>query len=226
MQEWCVSRHSASSDSGRPADRAAALDVHVEPNQKIPLNIDESLVSEGTGTALDPASLMGERFVIDKNVPLSGNSRSRSNPRERRRCDPPGRFERASHRQAAGQRSAARDGRHRDPQSRIGRGDLRRLSSRRLGTETRTIADDKPATNIAPAARGLSTASRSTPRRRPTRTSIRSPRSPTTPTMTAKMTSTASPPTDSRRTSATTRTASSRIPSNTHRSTTTTKTAK
>jgi hypothetical protein len=38
---------------------------------KIPLNIDTSLVSDGTGTALDPASLSGERFVIDKNVPLT-----------------------------------------------------------------------------------------------------------------------------------------------------------
>lgn len=38
--------------------------------QKIPLSIDESLVSDGTGTALDPVSLSGERFVIDKNVPL------------------------------------------------------------------------------------------------------------------------------------------------------------
>jgi hypothetical protein len=39
--------------------------------QKIPLGIDESLTADGTGTALDPASLTsGERFVIDKNVPL------------------------------------------------------------------------------------------------------------------------------------------------------------
>ncbi|MCB0939753.1 MAG: DUF3068 domain-containing protein [Mycobacterium sp.] len=38
--------------------------------KKIPLDIDMSLVSDGTGTALDPASLSGERFVIDKNVPL------------------------------------------------------------------------------------------------------------------------------------------------------------
>ncbi len=38
--------------------------------KKIPLNIDETLVSDGTGTALDPASLSGERFVVDKNVPL------------------------------------------------------------------------------------------------------------------------------------------------------------
>ena len=38
--------------------------------KKIPLDIDETLVSDGTGTALDPASLTGERFVIDRNVPL------------------------------------------------------------------------------------------------------------------------------------------------------------
>jgi len=38
--------------------------------QKIPLNIDMSLISSGTGTALDPASLSATRFVIDKDVPL------------------------------------------------------------------------------------------------------------------------------------------------------------
>ena len=38
--------------------------------RKIPLNIDETLVSSGTGTALDPASLSGEKFEIDKDVPV------------------------------------------------------------------------------------------------------------------------------------------------------------
>ncbi|MCI4673819.1 DUF3068 domain-containing protein [Candidatus Mycolicibacterium alkanivorans] len=38
--------------------------------KKIPLTVDENLVSDGTGTSLDPASLLGDRFVIDKNVPL------------------------------------------------------------------------------------------------------------------------------------------------------------
>ncbi|MET0703811.1 MAG: DUF3068 domain-containing protein [Mycobacterium sp.] len=38
--------------------------------KKIPLDIDTTLVSDGTGTALDPASLLGTRFVIEKNVPL------------------------------------------------------------------------------------------------------------------------------------------------------------
>jgi hypothetical protein len=38
---------------------------------KVPLNIDTTLDSEGTGTAFDPASLTGEKFVVNKNVPLS-----------------------------------------------------------------------------------------------------------------------------------------------------------
>jgi len=41
--------------------------------RKIPLDIDQTLVSTGTGTALDPASLSagpGARFLVDKNVPL------------------------------------------------------------------------------------------------------------------------------------------------------------
>jgi hypothetical protein len=37
---------------------------------KIPLSIDTTLVSDGIGTALDPASLSGEHFVIDQDVPL------------------------------------------------------------------------------------------------------------------------------------------------------------
>ena len=41
--------------------------------RKIPLDIDQTLVSTGTGTALDPASLSagpGAKFIVDKNVPL------------------------------------------------------------------------------------------------------------------------------------------------------------
>ena len=38
--------------------------------KKIPLNIDATLVSDGTGTALDPASLSEQKFVIDRDVPL------------------------------------------------------------------------------------------------------------------------------------------------------------
>lgn len=37
---------------------------------KIPLDLEATLVSEGNGTALDPASLGGEHFVIDRDVPL------------------------------------------------------------------------------------------------------------------------------------------------------------
>ena len=37
---------------------------------KIPLNIDTTLVSDGTGDAFDPASLNTQRFVVDNDVPL------------------------------------------------------------------------------------------------------------------------------------------------------------
>jgi len=37
---------------------------------KVPLDFDTTLMSNGTGTALDPASLSGERFVIDPDVPV------------------------------------------------------------------------------------------------------------------------------------------------------------
>ncbi len=37
---------------------------------KIPLNIDTTLVSDGTGDAFDPASLNTQRFVVNKDVPL------------------------------------------------------------------------------------------------------------------------------------------------------------
>jgi hypothetical protein len=37
---------------------------------KIPLNLDATLIGEGTGTALDPASLNSQKLVVDHNVPL------------------------------------------------------------------------------------------------------------------------------------------------------------
>jgi Porin PorA len=39
--------------------------------QKIPLDIDTALVSDGTGAALDPASLLSDHFVVNQNVPLA-----------------------------------------------------------------------------------------------------------------------------------------------------------
>ena len=38
---------------------------------KIPLDIDATLTSDGTGTALDSASLSGDHFVVNQNVPLT-----------------------------------------------------------------------------------------------------------------------------------------------------------
>ena len=37
---------------------------------KIPLDIDITLISDGNGSALDPASLAGDHYVVDQNVPL------------------------------------------------------------------------------------------------------------------------------------------------------------
>jgi DUF3068 family protein len=37
---------------------------------KIPLDLDTTLMSDGSGTALDPGSLNSQKFVVDRNVPL------------------------------------------------------------------------------------------------------------------------------------------------------------
>ncbi len=37
---------------------------------KIPLDIDATLVSDGTGDAFDPASLLGEQFIVNEDIPL------------------------------------------------------------------------------------------------------------------------------------------------------------
>jgi Porin PorA len=38
---------------------------------KVPLTVDTTLLSDGSGTSFDPASLSGERFVVDRNVPVA-----------------------------------------------------------------------------------------------------------------------------------------------------------
>ncbi len=38
---------------------------------KVPLNLDTTLVSDGTGTAFDPTSLNRDKFVVDRDVPLA-----------------------------------------------------------------------------------------------------------------------------------------------------------
>ncbi len=38
---------------------------------KIPLDLDATLVSDGTGTAFNPASLNEEKFVVDRDVPMA-----------------------------------------------------------------------------------------------------------------------------------------------------------
>ncbi|MGO4447019.1 DUF3068 domain-containing protein [Mycobacterium sp. 2YAF39] len=38
---------------------------------KVPLNLDTTLISDGTGTAFDPVSLNAQKFVVDRDVPLN-----------------------------------------------------------------------------------------------------------------------------------------------------------
>jgi hypothetical protein len=38
---------------------------------KIPLDLDATLISDGTGSAFDPASLNSDRFTVNRNVPLA-----------------------------------------------------------------------------------------------------------------------------------------------------------
>jgi hypothetical protein len=38
---------------------------------KIPLDVDATLISDGTGTAFDPESLNGAKFVVNRNVPMA-----------------------------------------------------------------------------------------------------------------------------------------------------------
>ena len=38
---------------------------------KVPLNLDATLISDGTGTAFDPGSLNRTKFVVDRDVPLA-----------------------------------------------------------------------------------------------------------------------------------------------------------
>ncbi len=37
---------------------------------KIPLDLDATLISEGSGTALDPATMSSQKLVVDRNIPL------------------------------------------------------------------------------------------------------------------------------------------------------------
>ncbi|MDY6996638.1 MAG: DUF3068 domain-containing protein [Actinomycetota bacterium] len=50
---------------------ALLLSTYTKSNiSKIPLDIDTTLVSDGRGTAFDPASLNGDQFVVNEDVPM------------------------------------------------------------------------------------------------------------------------------------------------------------
>ncbi|HEX2285115.1 MAG TPA: DUF3068 domain-containing protein [Mycobacterium sp.] len=51
---------------------ALLLSTYTKGNiAKIPLDLDATLISDGTGTAFDPASLNAPKFVVDRDVPVS-----------------------------------------------------------------------------------------------------------------------------------------------------------
>ena len=51
---------------------------------KIPLDIDTTLISDGTGTALDSASLSGDHLVVNQNVPLVSQQQDHQDPARHR----------------------------------------------------------------------------------------------------------------------------------------------
>ncbi len=58
---------------------------------KIPLDLDATLIGEGSGTTVDPASLYSPKLVVDKNVPVVVAATDRRRiPRQRRRRHVPG----------------------------------------------------------------------------------------------------------------------------------------
>ncbi len=159
---------------------------------KIPLNIDATLISEGTGTAFEPASLNSQRFVVDEDVPLVMQQEitveSPSNA-DVVTLQVGSTVKRSDEQQDNGLLLAMVD-----------TVTLDRKTALAVSSESnpggavqkpRAIEDEDPPTNIALPHEGWRTASPpSTPRRRPIRSSIRSPRRPTTPTTPARKTST------------------------------------
>ena len=83
---------------------------------KIPLDLDATLVSDGTGTAFDPASLSAPKFEVSKNAPVSQQQQiSVEAPSNADVVTLQVGNHAAAHRQATGQRPVAGSGRHRHP---------------------------------------------------------------------------------------------------------------
>ena len=163
--------------------------------EKIPLNIDQTLVASGTGTALDPASLSagpGARFVVDQNVPLvSQQAETVETPANAEVVTlQVGTTVRRTDKQKDNGLLLAMVG-HGDAEPDHRRGGVRRDRPGGSVQKPRTIEDDQPPTNIALPHDGLSYRFPFNTEKSPTRTSTRSPRRPSTPTTTVRTMSTA-----------------------------------
>ena len=153
---------------------------------KIPLNLDATLISEGTGTALDSASLSGDHVVINQNVALVSQQQIS--------VETPANAEVVTLQVGS---SVRRSDKQKDNGLLLALVDTVTINRK---TALAVADDSHPGGSVQKtrirrpqyrcATRALPTASRSTPNARPTRISIRSHRRRSTQTSTAKRTST------------------------------------
>ena len=159
---------------------------------KVPLNIDTTLISDGTGTALDSASLSTDHFVVNQNVPVVSQQQVS--------VESPANADVVTLQVGT---SVRRTDKQKDSGLLLAIVDtvtLNRKTAMAVSDDThaggsvqkpRAIGRREPAhRDRRSGTTAWPTGSRSTPRRRRTPTSIRSRRSRSTPTTTAKTTST------------------------------------
>ena len=121
---------------------------------KIPLNVDATLVSDGTAPRSIPRrSRRQVRHRQERAIGDAGAGQGRVAV-ERRRGHPAGRQHAATHRQAAGQRAAAGAGRHRGGQPQDRDGGLQREQPRRSRAEAPRHRGREPADQHRAAPRG------------------------------------------------------------------------
>ena len=160
---------------------------------KIPLDLDATLVSDGTGTAFDPASLNADKFVVDRNVPLA--------LQEQISVESPSNADVVTLQVGSTLRRTDKQQDNGLLLALVDTVTLNRTTATAVSSESNPGgAVQKPRAHRRrrvrrPTSRcrttGWPTDSRSTPRRRPTRSSTRSRRRRSTPTTTARKTSTA-----------------------------------
>ena len=156
--------------------------------KRIPLDLSATLISNGTGTALDPASLSArDRFVIDRNVPLVAQQQlSVESPANADvvTLQVGSTVRRTDRQQEMGLLLAMVDTVTLDRTTALAVSDDTHPGGY-VPTPPPTPPPNPPTTAHRPQL-GRRTASPSVPRRRPTRTSTRSPRRLSTPTTRAK----------------------------------------